>query len=108
MFKILRKKSEAAPHPVVIAYIDAIKEDPTRIAAPVWSHLKQKIREELSNEEREWFDVELKKIRLDHLNVEIARLRLMGDTGKDQSKVQTNLIVTGRKYSSLFNESVGV
>lgn len=108
MFKILRKKTEVTSHPVAIAFIAAIKEDPTRLAVASWIRVKQQLLEELSIEEREWVAVELRKIRLDHISVEIARLRLTGDTGEDQSKFQTNTIVTGLEYITVPIGSAGV
>lgn len=100
MFKIFRKKSELTPHPVAISYISAIKEDPTRLSATKWIQVKQYLLEELSIEEREWVAAEIKKIRLDHLSVEIARLRLTGDTGEDQRHIRTGSILGLDDYNT--------
>lgn len=79
MFKLFRKKkSKIPPHPTAIAFVDAIKQDPTRLSRVDWIRLKSNLLNELSNNEIDWVSDEITKIRLEYLNTEIARLRLLG------------------------------
>lgn len=79
MFKIFRKKkSEIPPHPTAIAFVDAIKKDPTRLSRVDWIRLKSNLYEDLSENDIDWVNDEIKRTRLEYLNAEIARLQLLG------------------------------
>lgn len=85
MFKIFRKKkSKISLHPTAIAFVDAIKQDPTRLSRVDWIRLKSNLYSELSDNETNLVEDELKKIRLEYLNVEIARLQLLGPEEKTE------------------------
>ena len=92
MFKIFRKKkSEIPPHPTAIAFVDAIKKDPTRILRVDWVRLKANLYEDLSENDIDWVNDEIKRTRLEYLNAEIARLQLLGPEENPRGKPFTAL-----------------
>lgn len=109
MFKIFRKKkSKIPPHPTAIAFVDAIKQDPTRLSRVDWIRLKSKLYEDLSDNEIDWVNDEIKRTRLEYLNVEIARLQLLGpeEKPKDNQKISSANISMDRSVNTSMDDYI--